>query len=271
MKFVIQKFLKDDAQSRMAKEIEKRGHELIWATGADNVELSRNIIDKCFGNPSDIPLVVFGSIQFVKRCQVKFNSFPIAWINDTDDYKCSSYYSGLEEHLFNDKHAYFTVSSLPYLKFDIYKWFGKDTMIFMRPDSGEKPFTAGLFDMQDFDKDYNGWIKEGCLPTDLVLVSTPKNIVSEHRFVCGFKQDIITYSTYQFQGNTTIVPSAPSEAVKKCKEVLTCIEPPDKIFILDIAQDGDGNFWLMEMNSFNSAGLYACDVGKVLDWIEKNA
>jgi hypothetical protein len=34
---------------------------------------------------------------------------------------------------------------------------------------------------------------------------------------------------------------------------------PDSVYAIDVAQDTDGNCWLMELTSFSSAGLYACD------------
>ena len=64
-------------------------------------------------------------------------------------------------------------------------------------------------------------------------------------------------SSYRYQGLLTRIPSAPHGATEKCKELLEVGYYPDNVFCIDIAQDNDGNFWMMELTSFSSAGLYA--------------
>ena len=44
-----------------------------------------------------------------------------------------------------------------------------------------------------------------------------------------------------------------------CEEVLAHGWHPDPVYVIDIVEDNNGKFWLMELNSFSSAGLYACD------------
>ena len=42
---------------------------------------------------------------------------------------------------------------------------------------------------------------------------------------------------------------------------------PARAFVLDVADTLEGPK-VIEVNNFNSAGLYACDVGKIVDAIE---
>jgi hypothetical protein len=44
---------------------------------------------------------------------------------------------------------------------------------------------------------------------------------------------------------------------------------PDSIFCIDIAEDGDGNCWLLELTSFSSAGLYMTDKVKVVNRVNE--
>lgn len=108
----------------------------------------------------------------------------------------------------------------------------------------------------------------------LVLISTPKNIRWEGRFVVTREKEIIAHSTYRFQGQVTYIPSVPVGATKKCKEVINVGYHPDDIYCVDLAEDSDGEFHLLELTSFSSAGLYASDkkavVSKVSERILKN-
>jgi hypothetical protein len=99
---------------------------------------------------------------------------------------------------------------------------------------------------------------------ELVLVSTPKKILGEWRFVVSKFKEIISYSTYQYQGQVTKVPGAPKGAIKLVEEMLQVGYYPDSVFVMDVCEDSDNNFWLLELNSFSSAGLYACDKAKIV-------
>jgi hypothetical protein len=204
-------------------------------------------------------VIVRGSIQMTKHIGTRLpkGCFPIAY-SSWDKYLCSAYYPKLNKYLFNDKHEFTTVKNLRENKFDYYQKFGKDALIFIRPDSGEKTFTGQLLDLQDFDRFWDNSIASSAAPEDIVVVSTPKKINGEWRFVCSKYGigEIIAASTYQYQGKRTYIPSAPFGATTMCEEVLDMKYFPDSIFCVDICQDGDGNYWLLELTSFSSAGLY---------------
>lgn len=137
--------------------------------------------------------------------------------------------------------------------------------------SGEKTFQAQLIDIQDFDKFWENGIASSAVDTDLVVVSTPKKINGEYRIVCSKYNggEIIAGSTYQYQGKSTLIPSVPPEATKKCREILDVGWFPDSIFCVDIAEDADGNCWLLELTSFSSAGLYLTDKVKVVNRVNE--
>jgi hypothetical protein len=211
-------------------------------------------------------VIVQGSIQMTKNIGSRLpkGCFPVAF-SSWENYLCTSYYPHFRRFLFNDNHAVTTVANLKEDKFYFYKTFGKDALIFIRPDSGEKSFSGQLLDLQDFDRFWKGAVHGGgnCADNDTIFVSTPKNINGEWRFVCA-PGEIIAYSTYQYQGQRTLIPSAPTGAIDKCKEILAVGYYPDPIFCVDICEDADGNFWLLELTSFSSAGLYASDKRKIV-------
>lgn len=206
-----------------------------------------------------------GSIQMTKnvRSRLPKGCYPIAYSN-WKKYLCSSYYPALKYLLFNDKHEFTTLKNLKENKFYFYQKFGKEALIFVRPDSGEKTFQAQLLDLQDFDKFWDNSIASAAEDNDLIIVSTPKDIIGEWRFVCSKYKEIITLSTYRYQGQRTFIPSAPSGAIELCKLILEIGYYPDPVFCVDICQGADNLFYLMELTSFSSAGLYECDKKKIV-------
>ena len=86
------------------------------------------------------------------------------------NYQCSVYYPQLQELLFNDQYAFIPFKDLARRKWDIYGWLGKESVVFVRPNSGEKDLPAELIDIQDIDKLVENYDYDG-----LAVVSSPKN------------------------------------------------------------------------------------------------
>lgn len=205
--------------------------------------------------------VFLGSIE---GCNwMKENRPNVKFWSTFENYKCSVYYPQVQELLFNDKYAFIPFKDLARRKWDIYAWLGKESLVFIRPDSGEKDFPAELVDLQDIDKLVNIYDYEG-----LAVVSTPKNSIGEWRFVVSLGR-IHAVSSYKYQGILTCVPSAPQGAIDLVYKVLDKGIRPDKIFCVDVVQDTGGEFWVMELTSFSSAGLYACDVKKIAELLKR--
>jgi hypothetical protein len=212
-------------------------------------------------------VIVQGSIQMTKNIggRLPKDCFPVAY-NSWNKYLCSSYYPPLQKYLFNDNHEFTTVAKLKADRFYFYEKFGKEALIFIRPDSGEKSFSGQLLDLQDFDRFWTNAIQCNALEDDIVIVSTPKKIMGEFRIICSKYNggEIIANSTYQYQGQSTLIPVIPVGATEKCKEILKEGYFPDSIFCVDIAQCSDGNFWLLELTSFSSAGLYMSNKANIV-------
>lgn len=185
--------------------------------------------------------------------------------NTEGEYSCSNYYPIIGDLLFNERYLFVPFKELGRRKWDIYSWLGKEAVVFIRPDSGDKDTPAELVDIQDIDKHVNNYDYEG-----LAVVSSPKDSIGEWRFVVKGK-DIRAVSSYKYQGLLTKVPSAPPGAHELVKNVLNIGWAPDEIFCVDVVQDMAGDFWVMEITSFSSAGLYACDPQKIADLIKESA
>ena len=105
----------------------------------------------------------------------------------------------------------------------------------------------------------------------MLIISTPKNIIGEWRYIVTDKKEILGCSSYMYHGNRTYVPNAPPKATKLVNEILENGWYPDPVFTVDICEDNDGNHWLMEMNSFTSAGTYAASKTPIVKRISEIA
>ena len=262
VQWIIENLTKEESYKQLSDAVKAAGYPLIELNG----DYSQDLIDadaRGFNN-----CVIFnGSIEMTKLIRRDIgDAYPIAYC-DFEKYKCSAYYSHFGENLFNDKYALMSLAELQRQKFLIWGTFGKDSLIFIRPNSGEKTLQAQLLDIIDLDRFVatNDTIKH-----DLVLVSTPKNIKWEGRFICS-PEKIITQSTYRFQGLVCKIPAVPVGATKLVDKILKVGYYPDRVFCVDVCQDSDDNFWLLELTSFSSAGLYASnktdivrEVGKIV-------
>jgi hypothetical protein len=255
MQWIVENFVKESSYLELVAAIKEAGHKVHEING----DFKRSEISE-FDSLRE-PTLFLGSINM---CEMVFKELmhasPVVY-NDFHKYLCTSYYTHLGEFLFNDDYSFVTLRELHRQKFNFYNRYGKETLIFVRPDSGNKTFQAGLVDMLDLDKFVESH-KE--YEHSLVLVSTPKTIKGEWRFVVTDEGDIVTYSTYQYQGKVTRVPGAPQGAINLVQKILKVGYHPNSIYCIDVAQDADDNFWLLELTSFSSAGLYCTDKKKVV-------
>lgn len=259
--WIVENLVKEPSYTFLANEIEKQGYQLHKING-DFLKKDLDFIER------NSPVICSGSIEICKLIKEKLIwNFPVTY-STFDKYLCSKYYSHFEEYLFNDNYVIAPLASVNKRLWWFYGNFGKESTMFVRPDSGDKPFKADLVDIQEW-KDFYESIEH--LKNDLVLVSTPKNIVGEWRFVVTKYQEILAVSSYRFQGLTTRVPSAPTKATELVKEILKVGYYPDSVFCIDICQDSDNNFWLIELTSFSSAGLYACKMENIVKRVSEIA
>lgn len=262
--WLIENFTGDNGYEDLIAEVRNQGMECIVLDITNHFELKPNLIKQ-----NDC--VVFqGSIQLFRKLKRELNAFPIGWMTD-ENYLCSHYYPHFQRFLFNDVHVFCSVEGLIANKWRIYSTFGKEATIFVRPDGGDKSFTGRILDLQDFDKFWENDTACGAKKTELVVVSTPKNIKGEWRYICDKNKEILGVSLYKYNDLRTYIPSAPEKATKLVNEILNVSWYPDPVFTVDICEDNDNNFWLLELNSFTSAGTYAANKKKIVETVSKIA
>ena len=260
VRWIVENFTDSEDYNALIKAIQDSGRDCYVIGRRNNFDFKPDLYH-------ENDCVMFqGSIHMTRHCKkvLPKGCFPIAYFTEPN-YLCVKYYPLVKEFLFNDKHEITTVARLKSDMFRFYKEFGKEALIYIRPDRGDKPFSGQLLDLQDFERFWTNAVVCNVVDDDIVIVSTPKTINGEWRFVCSSEPNIIAYSTYQYQGKKTLIPGAPQGAIDLVNEVLKVGYFPDPVFVMDICEDADGKFWLIEFNSFSSAGLYECKKTIIVD------
>jgi hypothetical protein len=207
----------------------------------------------------NVPVVMYGSLNAAQYILKKTDYQPGAWC-DYEALSCRSYYAHWGKYLLQEEYGMFPLAELPRRKDWLYKIFGENSQIFVRPDSNDKAFTGEVVHYDLFDKWYRlaNFYEPG--PACLTIVSKPANIKAEYRLVIADREPVAG-SVYK----PTPVAGCSEEVWNFAREVAnSCAFNPHPIYVLDIAETDKG-CKVIEMGSVNGAGLYACDLRKVVE------
>ena len=262
--WIIENIVKEPSFLELSEAVARAQHPLLNLRGDFANEMLNPYVRKCVVFNGSIQMCKFVYLILLHNCCA-----PILY-SSWQNFRCSAWYPFVSDLLFNDDYVMVPFSEVNRRAHWFYGTFAKEAMIFIRPDSGDKTFKGGPVDEQDFARFYDQFESER---DEMVIVSSPKNIRGEWRFVVTSEKEIVAQSSYRSQGLSTLVPSAPCGATKRCQEILVRLEGhyPDKVFCIDIAEDGDGNFWLLELTSFSAAGLYACNKDAIVRAVSEHA
>ncbi len=97
----------------------------------------------------------------------------------------------------------------------------------------------------------------------MVVVSSPKSIVSEWRFVV-VDRNIVTGTQYIERNEKVSRLADDPKALDFAKSVLTTDYEPDPVWVLDVCKTEDNNYHLLEIGGFSFAGLYASNKDAVV-------
>ena len=192
-------------------------------------------------------------------------------IMSTKNFNCSTYYTYWGEWMLNKDYWMMPLSQLFNNNFIEACLYGIQDInvpeVFIRPDSGLKQFAGGVFNLSDL-RSLNGIDLE-----TLVLVAPVKQVDREYRFVvCDNK--VITGSQYFEKGEYTASlkdyskdygTNKASDYLKVVLHDMSCKINwlPDQIYCVDVCES-EGEFNILELNSFSCSNLYYCDLSKVV-------
>ena len=176
---------------------------------------------------------------------------------------CSHYYSHFGRFLLNRDYIMLPYGELPRCRELLFNTLGRNDTLFVRPDSPLKLFAGMTITRATFDRDYEfmGFYE---FPIEsMVVVSSPKSIVSEWRFVV-VDRNIVTGTQYIERNEKISRIADDPNALDFAKSVLTTEYEPDPVWVLDVCKTDDNNYHLLEIGGFSFAGLYASNKDAVV-------
>lgn len=216
-------------------------------------------------NTKEYSYVVRGSVEFVLSFIEKYGDKVFILPLTINNYRCNHYYQHTSRLLNKD----FVL--VPWGKLEESKEFLFDRFrgnrLFIRPNSGYKIFTGTSLGRKWFSKELE-IIKN--LPSsinlhdnELVLVSSYKEIVAEYRAVIANGR-LLDYTIYN--GDEDVL-GRDNEMIKKLVKSLAY--SPDPWYTVDIARTASGRYYILELNSFCSAGLYDMNYDLIVKTLHK--
>lgn len=255
-KWLIEHFDDKNSTRALIAEAERQGYEVSTIEYEPLQKGSINAI-----GPEEC-VITQTSIDVACQIMKEKKWVPGPWLT-AKNYECTSYYPHLGKFLLNDPYVMMPRKDIPRHLNLLHKWIGKDDKLFMRPNSGLKPFTAQVFNLglqNDesylFTKDWR-WVEEFTDPDTLIVIAGPKTIQAEYRFVIA-GTEVVTGCQYMPEIVVGWTQKARDLAAEVAKEY-----QPDPMFIVDICFDGE-KYWLMEIGAFSVAGLYACKMEDIV-------
>lgn len=273
LKWIIEDFDADNRFDVLAEEAKKQGHIVDIIKYVPFQSGSYNN----FGNNDCV--VTNTSINLAKQLQREKEWIPGPWLNSRA-YECTSYYAYLGKYHINSDYVMLPRSEVERNLTFLRKSFGSEEgALFIRPSSGHKTFTGKVFHEKSWKSDWE-WVEEFTDKESIVIISSPKTIVREWRFIAA-EEKIITGSLYREKigpissekyREIDITNNKKDVAAQiKAEDVLSEKYLPDPVFVIDICEDINGDLYLLEIGSFCCAGLYNCNVSRIVEVVSKIA
>lgn len=207
------------------------------------------------------PTILYGSWNYIKNCNRQF--FPGAY-GFTKNLDVNMYYSQIESHMLLNGESIYTTFGQFKKNYAYYYGLFNTNSLFIRPLSGFKTFAGLVVHIQDVAQEINSTMQLSSVMDDtFIMVAPNKNIINEWRFLI-VNHKVISGSLYKSHDKTNIKEGYNDEAFAKAKQMAENPWQPDAVYICDVCENEEGYF-IVELNSFSCAGLYAMDKKAVID------
>ena len=212
--------------------------------------------------PQDACVVSHGDIELVTRIRREGRWVPGAFCS-VENFFWSSYACWYGKYLLNRDYIMLPFGELNRCKDLIFDRFGRDDRVFVRPDSPLKIFTGQVASRPTFAADLEFMGFYDVLPNAMVVVSSPKGIVNEWRFVVASRK-VVAGCQYKHRDALDVRPEFDSNAFDLAKSIAAIDYEPDPVWVLDICKAVDNSYDLLEIGGFSFADLYACNKADVV-------
>jgi len=208
----------------------------------------------------NVPVLLYGTIGYISRCKIPFIPGTFAFGNETNANVVMS--SPFFKYMLNDNYIMIPFGQVLERNKFIFDLFGDN--IFIRPNSGKKSFTGTTFNSYNFEHELYS-IKElqHVSEEEICLIAPAVSLKAEYRLVVA-DRNIVGHSQYRRDDVLDVRRDISTSALAFAERVVKENHQPDLIYTLDIAEMPNGDCRIIELNSFNSSGLYAIDRERVV-------
>ncbi len=207
--------------------------------------------------PEDACVISHGDIELVTRIHREKRWKPGAFCT-VDNFRCSSYLCHFAKYWINADYVMLPFGELSRQRNFLFEKMGENGRIFIRPDSPLKLFTGQIATRENFDADleFMGFYE---FPIEsLVVVSSPKTIINEWRFVVA-AGTVVTGCLYQKGTEKSYESTYDPAAFQLASEIASLGYEPDPVWVVDICETSDGEYRMLEIGGFSFSDLYACN------------
>lgn len=134
---------------------------------------------------------------------------------------------------------------------------GSPERVFVRPDSPLKPFAGRVVATKGItlrQLDHGFYYDDADLP---VVVAHERRIDAEWRYVVVDGR-VVAGSAYEAAGRVARPDDPGGPPWQRAEAIAAELPAPERVYALDLCA-ADGDLWLLELNPFAGADLYACD------------
>ncbi|MEO8165226.1 MAG: ATP-grasp domain-containing protein [Betaproteobacteria bacterium] len=212
--------------------------------------------------PKDACVISHGDIELVTRIHQERRWTPGAFCA-VENFACCNYTCYYGNYLLNRDYIMLPFGELDRCKDFLFDTVGRDDRVFVRPDSPLKLFTGQIATRDTFaaDLEFMGFYE---FPVNsLVVVSSPKQILNEWRFVVA-NGKVIAGCQYKNGDNLDYQADYDGNAFDLAQSIAAIDYEPDPVWVMDICKTSDNSYHLLEIGGFSFADLYACNMADVV-------
>ncbi|MEM6692726.1 MAG: ATP-grasp domain-containing protein, partial [Planctomycetota bacterium] len=253
----------DSYHDELAAAITRNGHE-VASINRPNPPYEWDDVRSSYRNAfsEGACVVAHADIDLISRV-IEDNLWTPGAFATVPHFYCSHYYARLGRFLLNRDYIMLPYAELPRCRDFVFDTLGVDDRLFVRPDSPLKIFTGLTISRETFSKDFEfmGFYE---FPSEsMVVVSSPKQIVAEWRYVVA-KGEVVAGSKYIDAGEEVSLEAEDPLALEFAQAVAAEGYEPDPVWVLDVCRTVDGGYHLVEIGGFSFASIYGCDKDAVV-------
>ena len=257
-------------EKNMFEEYEEQLVAIIENSGHNCNLLDRDILnfnlDKFKQKYKEEDCVIFyGSLNFGQRLWRETNFVPGVFLT-IENYECYRYYSYYGDSMVNSQYMLLGLNDVKRMSKMFFDKFDCNNL-FIRPSNGYKTFTGQLLFKENFEYEFDIFIKTQFVDIDqLVLIAPEQNVREENRFIVineNGQNRIIDGNKYMIDREVLTERIVDEKALRYANTIVNRYTP-DKAFTIDIAKMDDGTYKVLEIGSFCCAGWYNMDFEKVV-------